>query len=98
MQTGYLTFISGYDAGQRGYIIGHPNEEVRYAMTEQIMQFVGGITSEQFGKFGNRFREALAADDIHLFCKHLQDFIKLVPHNIRVKREKFYQQIFLLIF
>ena len=45
----------------------------------------------------DRFRKALAADDLDLFCKHLQDFIKLVPHNIRVDREKFYQQIFFMI-
>lgn len=97
LQTGYLTFISDYDAGKRGYIIGYPNEEVRYSMTEQIMEFVGGITSEQFGEFGDRFRKALLADDLVLFCKHLQDFIKLVPHNIRVNREKFYQQIFFMV-
>lgn len=97
LQTGYLTFISGYDAGRRGYLIGYPNEEVRYSMTEQIMEFAEGITPDQFGEFGNRFREALAADDIGLFCKHLQDFIKLVPHNIRIKREKFYQQIFFMV-
>ena len=52
LQTGYLTFISDYDADKRGYIIGYPNEEVRYSMTEQIMEFVGGITPEQFGEFG----------------------------------------------
>ena len=97
LQTGYLTFVSGYDAGRRGYNIGYPNEEVRYSMTEQIMEFVGGITPEQFGEFGDRFRKALAADDLGLFCKHLQDFIKLVPHNIRVEREKFYQQIFFMV-
>ena len=66
-------------------------------MTEQIMQFVGGITPEQFGEFGDRFRKALFADDLGLFCKHLQNFIKLVPHNIRVNREKFYQQIFFMV-
>lgn len=97
LQTGYLTFVSDYDAGKRGYKIGYPNEEVRYSITEQIMQFVGGITPEQFGEFGDRFRKALVADDLGLFCKHLQDFIKLVPHNIRVNREKFYQQIFFMI-
>lgn len=97
LQTGYLTFVSDYDAGRRGYKIGYPNEEVRYSMTEQIMQFVGGITPEQFGEFGDRFRKALFADDLGLFCKHLQDFIKLVPHNICVDREKFYQQIFFMI-
>jgi len=97
LQTGYLTFASGYDAGRRGYKVAYPNEEVRYSITEQIMQFVGGITPEQFGEFGDRFRKALAVDDLYLFCKHLQDFIKLVPHNIRVNREKFYQQIFFMI-
>lgn len=97
LQTGYLTFASDYDAGRRGYIIAYPNEEIRYSITEQIMQFVGGLTPEQFGEFGDRFRKALATDDLGLFCKHLQDFIKLVPHNIRVDREKFYQQIFFMV-
>jgi len=97
LQTGYLTFASDYDADRRGYIIAYPNEEVRYSMTEQIMQFVGGITPEQFGEFGNRFRKALFADDIGLFCKHMQDFIKLIPHDIRVDLEKFYQQTFFML-
>ncbi len=97
LQTGYLTFASGYDADRRGYLVAYPNEEVRYAMTEQIMQFVGTITPEEFGEFGSRFRKALAADDLDLFCKHLQDFIKLVPHTIRVDREKFYHQIFFMV-
>lgn len=97
LQTGYLTFASDYDSGARGYRVAYPNEEVRYSMIEQIMQFIGGITPEQFGQFGNRFRKALAADDLGLFCKHLQDFIKLVPHNIRIDREKFYHQIFFMV-
>ncbi len=95
LQTGYLTFASGYDADRRGYIVAYPNEEVRYAMTQQIMHYIGGIRPQQFGEFGSRFRKALATDDLGLFCKHLQDFIKLVPHTIRVDREKFYHQIFL---
>jgi len=97
LQTGYLTFASDYDANKRGYKVAYPNEEVRYSMIEQIMQFVGGITPEHFGEFGDRFRKALAADDLMLFCKHLQDFIKLVPHNIRVDLERFYQQIFFMV-
>ncbi len=97
LQTGYLTFASDYDANKRGYKVAYPNEEVRYSMTEQIMQFVGGITPENFGEFGDRFRKALVADDLGLFCKHLEDFIKLVPHNIRVNLEKFYQQVFFMV-
>lgn len=97
LQTGYLTFASSYNHDERGYKIAYPNEEVRYSITEQIMTFVGGITPEHFGQFGSRFRKALADDNIELFCKHLQDFIKLVPHNIRVDREKFYHQMFFMI-
>src|SRR5581483_1309294 len=97
LQTGYLTFISDYNFEKNGYIIGYPNREVRYSMTEQIMEYVGGITPEQFGEFGDRFTKALAADDLELFCQHLQDFIKLIPYNIRVDREKFYQQVFFMI-
>jgi hypothetical protein len=66
-------------------------------MINQIMQFVVGITEEQFGQFGGRFRKALAADDLGLFCKHMEDFIKLIPHNIRVEIEKFYQQVFFMV-
>jgi len=97
LQTGYLTFASDYDIDEHGYKVAYPNEEVRYSMTQQIMQFVGCITPEQFGQFGSRFRKALASDDIDLFCKHLQDFIKLIPHNIRVDLEKFYHQVFFMI-
>jgi hypothetical protein len=51
LQTGYLTFISDYDTERCGYTIGYPNEEVRYSMNEQIMDFVRDITSIQFGEF-----------------------------------------------
>jgi hypothetical protein len=97
LQTGYLTFISDYDADSCGYQVGYPNQEVRYSMTEQIMHCVEGITTTQFGQFGGRFRKALVADDLALFCHHLEDFIKLIPHNIRVKREKFFHQIVFMI-
>lgn len=37
LETGYLTFISGYDKRRRGYIIGYPNEETRDSMTALCM-------------------------------------------------------------
>jgi Protein of unknown function (DUF1703)./Predicted AAA-ATPase. len=97
LQTGYLTFASDYDAGKEGYKLAYPNLEVRASMIKQIMQFVGHITPEQFGECGDRIKKSLAADDLGLFCKHLQDFIKLVPHNIKIDKEKFYQQMFFMI-
>ena len=61
LQTGYLTFASDYDADKRGYKVAYPNEEVRYSMTEQIMQFVGGITPEQFGQFGRSIPQSIGS-------------------------------------
>lgn len=97
LQTGYLTFVSEYDNNRRGYEIGYPNREVRYSMTKQIMEYVGGITSEEFSEYGANFRQALKDDNLELFCKHLQDFIRLIPHNIRVARERFYHSAFFMI-
>jgi hypothetical protein len=97
LQTGYLTFASDYDADRNGYLVSYANREVRYSMTEQIMQFVFQITPEQFGEFGARFTKALASDNLEGFCKHLQDFIKLIPYDLRIKHEKYYQQIFFMV-
>lgn len=97
LQTGYLTFASDYDADRNGYFVSYPNREVRYSMTEQIMEFVFQITPEQFGEFGARFTKALSCDDLESFRKHLQDFIKLIPCDLRIGQEKYYQQIFFMI-
>ena len=40
-QTGYLT-IKGYDAEYRKYLLGYPNEEVKYAFLESLVPMLTG--------------------------------------------------------
>lgn len=96
LQTGYLT-LTGYDPASENFSVAYPNYEVRRAMTEQVMMFVGLIQSVQFGDFVAKFTKAFDASDIGLFCQHLQDFFTLIPHTIIVNREKFYQGTFYMI-
>lgn len=93
LQTGYLTF-KNYNPISNNYILEYPNHEVRSSVTEQILDYVAHLPTYDFGNFVERFHYALLADDIDLFCQHMSDFFKLIPHNLVVDREKFYHATF----
>jgi hypothetical protein len=93
LQTGYLT-IKKYDAVARTYELDYANYEVRFSMTEQIMEYVAHLPQVTLGKFMARFIRALQADDINEYCTTFRDYLKLIPHNIIVDREKFFQATF----
>ena len=95
-QTGYLT-VDKYFPRSDIYQLRYPNYEVRRSMTEQVFGLVTDIEDTKLYRFAERFRDALRTDDIGLFCKHMQDFFKLLPHTIVVDREKFYQGVFFTI-
>ncbi len=95
-QTGYLT-VDKYFKDSDVYQLGYPNYEVRRSMTEQLFELVTDIQDAKLSRFADKFRKALFADDIDLFCKHMQDFFKLLPHTIVIDREKFYQGVFFTI-
>ena len=58
------------------------------------MEYVANIPSETIGELTARFTRALAADDINAYCSTFRDYLKLIPHNIIVEREKFFQSTF----
>jgi hypothetical protein len=93
LQTGYLT-IKSYDDVERNYTLDYPNYEVRLSMTEQIMEYIAHIPDVMLGKFIARFTRALQADNIDEYCSTFRDYLKLIPHNIVVDREKFFQATF----
>lgn len=93
LQTGYLT-IKSYDSLSRNYTLDYPNLEVRYSMTEQIMDYVAHIPKETIGEFYARFTRALMVDNIGEYCAAFRDYLKLIPHNIIIDREKFFQATF----
>jgi hypothetical protein len=93
LQTGYLT-IKKYDPLARIYELDYANYEVRLSMTEQIMEYVAQLPRVTLSKFIVRFIQALQADDINAYCATFKEYLKLIPHNIIVNREKFFQATF----
>jgi hypothetical protein len=93
LQTGYLT-IKCYNDAERIYTLDYPNYEVRLSMTEQIMEYVAHIPDVTIGKLIARFTRALQSDNIDAYCTTFRDYLKLIPHNIIVNREKFFQATF----
>ncbi|KKQ48906.1 MAG: hypothetical protein US69_C0012G0025 [candidate division TM6 bacterium GW2011_GWF2_38_10] len=96
LQTGYLT-IKSYDKMDRMYSLSYPNEEVRSSCTEQIIKEITSINVSVFNQWINKLRRALVTDDLDLFCTQMQNFMRVLPHNIMVNREKFYQGVFFLV-
>jgi hypothetical protein len=93
LQTGYLT-INKYIPFARIYELDYANYEVRLSMTEQIMEYVAHLPRITLSKFIVRFAQALQADDINEYCTAFREYLKLIPHNIIVDREKFFQSTF----
>ena len=96
LQTGYLT-IKEYDDFASMYWLHYPNEEVRRSCTEQIMLELVQVSLDAFADWIAKFRRALLAGDLDTFLMHMQNFMRLIPHNVIVNREKCYQATFFTI-
>ncbi|KKQ48683.1 MAG: hypothetical protein US69_C0016G0015 [candidate division TM6 bacterium GW2011_GWF2_38_10] len=96
LQTGYLT-IKEYNKMDRMYSLCYPNEEVRSSCSEQIMKEITDLNINMFNQWANKLRRALVNDDLDLFCSHMQNFMRLLPHNVMVNKEKYYQGVFFLV-
>jgi len=96
LQTGYLT-IKEYDDFACMYSLCYPNEEVRRSCTGQIMKEVANMHLDKFATYIAKFRMALIKDDLDGFCSVMQTFMRLLPHNVIVNKEKFYQSVFFTI-
>ena len=96
-QTGYLT-IKSYDEEFDEYVLGFPNEEVKYGfMNELLSVYVPGKdVRTQFGVSG--FVKELKAGDVDGFMNRLKSFFADIPYELNNKEEKHYQTIFYVFF
>jgi len=96
-QSGYLT-ITGYDQEYKLYILGFPNEEVRYGFLNFLMPYYmpveNGIGSFHIAKFCEELKAGETAD----FMERLQVFFADMPYELNNKNEKHYQAIFYVLF
>jgi hypothetical protein len=99
-QTGYLT-IKSYEQILDTYILGFPNEEVKYGfMNELLPAFV--LTPIATGKFSIvEFLRQLMKNDIEGFMTSLKAFFSEIPYDAieqKNRNEQYYQHVFYLLF
>ncbi|MEA3416139.1 MAG: AAA family ATPase [Thermodesulfobacteriota bacterium] len=93
-QTGYLT-IKEYDKDLMTYILGYPNFEVENSFQYSLLNSYSGIHID--GYLIDLIR-ALRNDDFETFFDTLRIFFADIPYDLQIKKEKYYQTVFYLIF
>jgi len=96
-QTGYLT-IKGYDKASRLYQLSYPNYEVETAFLRHLLDAFSSAENGMIGGYLWRLKNALRAGDFEQFFEVLHVFFAGIPYDIQIRRERYYQSIFYLIF
>ena len=99
-QTGYLT-IKNYDPVLDEYVLGFPNEEVKYGFLNELLPaFV--LTPIATGNFSvTDFLRKLKNNDIDGFMTLLKAFFADIPYDaieLKNRNEQYYQHVFYLLF
>jgi hypothetical protein len=96
-QSGYLT-ITGYDEEFKEYTLDYPNEEVRSAFANALLEYYLHVSAMDLNALAITLPRALAKGDIDAAMKGLPPFLAAIPYDIQLKDEKYYQTIIHLIF
>ncbi|GHT64158.1 ATPase AAA [Bacteroidia bacterium] len=96
-QSGYLT-IKDYDSQLDEYILGYPNEEVKYGFMNNLLP-VFMPKKDVWTEFSSgSFIRDLRASNVDGFMNRLKAFFAGIPYELNNKEEKHYQTIFYLLF
>jgi hypothetical protein len=96
-QTGYLT-ITGYDKQRRLYDLYYPNYEVEEAFVEYLLSSFSRFENQMPGAYLWKLVDALSLPDFKKFFDIMGIFFANIPYDLHIKKEKYYQTIFYLIF
>jgi hypothetical protein len=95
-QTGYIT-IKGYNSMFNEYLLGFPNEEVKYGFLNVLLPiYVAQWADSDFSI--PKFTKDLWAGNVDGFMTRLRAFFAGIPNELENKTEKHYQTIFHLLF
>ncbi|MDR1593343.1 MAG: PD-(D/E)XK nuclease domain-containing protein, partial [Prevotellaceae bacterium] len=96
-QSGYLT-IKNYDAIFDEYILGFPNEEVKYGFFKELIYvYMPGKNMRGEFRIAN-FVEELWANDVDGFMNRIRAFFAGIPYDLNNKEEKHFQTVFFVLF
>jgi hypothetical protein len=96
-QSGYLT-IKSFDKERNMYILGYPNEEVKYGFLKEILPVYNTKFTTYTEINYNNFVDDLLEGQIDTFMERLQVFFSGFPYDLENKTEKHYQTIFYILF
>jgi hypothetical protein len=104
-QTGYFT-IKSYNAADRTYVLGVPNEEVRIGLLMNLIPLYSSMNSLAATTVANQMSTALCVGDYDAALRYAQSFIAGIPfmegdHQILAHqelREAYYHRILFIIF
>ncbi|NDV58404.1 ATP-binding protein [Bacteroides sp. 519] len=96
-QSGYLT-IKGYDERFDRYVLGFPNDEVKYGLLNFATPFYSTVTSTEAPFHIERFVEELENGQTQDFLERLRCFFADFPYELNDRTERHYQVVFYLIF
>jgi hypothetical protein len=97
-QTGYLT-IKSYSRRSLLYTMGYPNQEVRTALTDHLLQAYRGENSRSVLPYTYKLSEALESKDLDRVFSIINTVYSTLPYDLWQKEnERFYHAILHLTF
>ncbi len=95
--TGYLT-ITKYNKERMEYTLAYPNFEVKNSMTECLAEAYSFVERELVHGYAWKLIDTLREHNFELFFDTLSVFFANIPYDLQIKKEKYYQTVFYLIF
>jgi hypothetical protein len=96
-QSGYLT-ITDYDSQFDEYVLGFPNEEVRYGFLNSLLPYYLPNVPDSRGFFVGDFIKDLQKGKVDAFMVRLRAFFAAIPYELNDQTERHYQAIFYVVF
>ncbi|MGB8468067.1 MAG: AAA family ATPase [Candidatus Babeliales bacterium] len=95
-QTGYLT-IKEYDAAEKTYRLGIPNEEVRISLDRYLLASFAERDVSEVEAYVHDIRRALEKTDIPLFFEQLRSLFAHIPYQLHIPQERYYHSLFQML-
>ena len=96
-QTGYLT-IKSYDAETEFYTLGYPNWEVEVSFLDSLLTYFSKVDESVQNRFILNMIMALKKQSFNDFFQQFKGFLASIPYELHIPSEKYYQNIFYLVF
>ncbi|MDR1181916.1 MAG: ATP-binding protein [Bacteroidales bacterium] len=99
-QSGYLT-IKKYNKEDDEYILGFPNEEVKYGFLMKLLPAYAPSYKKRHYFSALYFAQAIRVGDVDKFMTSLQSFLATIPYDAITQEhrdEKYYQYTFYMVF